>query len=51
MEGNEPLIRNRELKNYFIRGASRDLDRSYPSREWGYGRLNIQGVFDVLAGI
>ena len=37
-EGNEPLIRNRELKNYFIRGASRDLDRSYPSREWGaYG--------------
>ena len=51
VEGNEPLIRNRELKNYFIRGASRDLDRSYPSREWGYGRLNIQGVFDVLAGI
>lgn len=50
-EGNEPLIRNRELKNYFIRGASREMDRVYPSREWGYGRLDIQGVFDVLAGI
>lgn len=50
-EGNEPLIRNRELKNYFIRGADRDMDRDYPSREWGYGRLDIQGVFDVLAGI
>lgn len=37
-EGNEPLIRNRELKNYFIRGASREMDRVYPSREWGaYG--------------
>ena len=51
VEGNEPLIRNRELKNYFIRGASRDMDRNYPNREWGYGRLDIQGVFDVLAGI
>ena len=38
VEGNEPLIRNRELKNYFIRGASRDMDRNYPNREWGaYG--------------
>lgn len=50
-EGNEPLIRNRELKNYFIRGARREMDRNYPSREWGYGSLDIQGVFDVLAGI
>ena len=51
VERNEPLVRNRELKNYFIRGASRDMGRTYPSKEWGYGRLDIQGVFDVLAGI
>ena len=50
-EGNEPLIRNREIKNYFIRGARRGMDRNYPNREWGYGILDIQGVFDVLAGI
>lgn len=50
-EENEPLIRNRELKNYFIRGAVRKQDLNYPNREWGYGTLDIQGVFDVLAGI
>lgn len=51
VEGNQPLIRNRELKNYFIRGAERNRDFNYPNREWGYGTLDIQGVFDVLAGI
>lgn len=50
-EENQPLILNRELKNYFIRGARRDMSLNYPNREWGYGILDIQGVFDVLAGI
>lgn len=50
-EGNRPLILNRELKNYFIRGAKREPDESYPNREWGYGKLDIEGVFDVLAGL
>lgn len=51
IQGNDPLIRSRELKNYFIRGAKRDIEREYPNKEWGYGTLDIQGVFDVLAGI
>lgn len=50
-EGNRPYILNRELKNYFIRGAGRSMEMSYPNREWGYGTLDIRGVFDVLAGI
>lgn len=50
-EGNQPLIRNRELKNYFIRGARRDASLDYPNREWGYGILDVLGVFDVLAGL
>lgn len=50
-EGNQPLIRNRELKNYFIRGARRDVNLDYPNRDWGYGILDILGVFDVLAGL
>lgn len=37
-EGNQPLIRNRELKNYFLRGARRDTSLEYPNRDWGaYG--------------
>lgn len=50
-QGNRPLVYSRELKNYLIRGAGRTMDRNYPNREWGYGTLDIQGVFDVLAGI
>ena len=39
------------IKNYLIRGADRTEGENYPSREWGYGRLDIAGTFDVLAGI
>ena len=51
VEGNRPRVESRELKNYLIRGADRAPDISYPSREWGYGRLDIDGTFDVLAGV
>ena len=34
----------RELKSYLIRGAQRSWDLTYPNREWGYGRLNLEGV-------
>jgi hypothetical protein len=50
-EGNEPLIRNRELKNYFIRGAKRDMDRDYPNREWGYGTLDLFNVLQQIREI
>ncbi|MDR0949772.1 MAG: S8 family peptidase [Lachnospiraceae bacterium] len=42
---------SRESSNYFIRGAIRSSDISYPSREWGYGRLNMVGTFDAMAGV
>ncbi len=51
VEGNSPLLESLEVKNYFIRGASRNADLFYPNREWGYGRLNVSGTFDVLAGV
>lgn len=41
----------RELKSYLIRGASRSADLNYPSREWGYGKLDMEGVFEVLTGV
>ncbi|MEG1847348.1 MAG: S8 family peptidase [Lachnospiraceae bacterium] len=49
-EGNDPLVDSINIKNYLIRGASRSEDLTYPNRDWGYGRLNIAGVFDWLAG-
>lgn len=51
VENNNDAVSGREVKNYFIRGAARESDLFYPNREWGYGRLNIYGVFDNLVGI
>lgn len=51
VEGNDALVESRQIKNYFIRGASRSSNIIYPSREWGYGRLNMVGTFDALIGV
>ena len=40
-----------ETKSYFIRGATRDGNEAYPSEEWGYGRLNAAGVFEVISRV
>lgn len=51
VQGNNRSVATREIKNYFIRGASRSADMTYPNREWGYGRLNVVGTFDALIGV
>lgn len=51
VEGNDPYVYSRDVRNYMIRGAERDTALVYPNREWGYGKLNMEGVFEVLAGI
>lgn len=51
IEGNNPVVESREIKNYFIRGAARSYDMTYPNREWGYGRLDMMGTFDALTGV
>lgn len=51
VEGNARLAEGKEVKNYFIRGAERERYLVYPNREWGYGRMNINGTFEELAGI
>ena len=48
VEKNVPLISGLGIRGYFVQGAERDLELRYPNREWGYGRLNLQGVFDEL---
>ncbi len=51
VEGNNEVVETREIKQYLIRGAVREGDMAYPNELWGYGRLNLQQVFEVLAGI
>lgn len=50
LRGNRPFVTSLEIKNYIIRGASRTPGTAYPNREWGYGRLNLAGTFEALAG-
>lgn len=51
VEGNRKWVESREIKNYLIRGAVRVPGNAYPSREWGYGQVNIDRTFDVIAGV
>lgn len=39
-----------DVKNLLLRGAKRDENITYPSREWGYGIIDIFGVFENLRG-
>lgn len=51
VEQNDVLANTATVKNYLIRGAERSRDIVYPSREWGYGTLNLEETFRVLAGL
>ena len=50
-EQNAAYLKSKEVKNYFIRGAAREENITYPNPLWGFGRLSLEGVFDSLAGI
>ena len=48
VEQNEPYMKTNYIKNYLIRGATRDRDIIYPSPQWGYGKLNVFDSFLIL---
>ncbi len=48
IEGNEIFLYGEKLKAYLQRGASRLPDTVYPNRDFGYGRLCLQGTLDIL---
>ena len=48
MEGNDIFVNGRQLKTFLIRGADRDETLTYPNKEWGYGRLNLEQAFRVM---
>lgn len=51
IEKNDILAQSVEIRSYFIRGAVRSPDLIYPNRSWGYGRLNVEQAFEIIAGI
>lgn len=47
--GNYTSITGVDINQLLIRGASRSPTTSYPNNIWGYGQVNINGVFERLA--
>ncbi len=39
-----------DVKNLLLRGAKRDFNLTYPNREWGFGIIDVFGVFENLRG-
>jgi hypothetical protein len=50
LRGNVETLDGADIKNLLLRGAIRDSGITYPSREWGYGKLNVFGVFEAMRG-
>lgn len=49
VNGNNPYVESREVKSFLLLGATREDRLTYPNREWGYGKLNLQKSFEILA--
>ncbi len=50
-ERNAPFVSGREIRTYLTRGARERASQDYPSRQWGYGTLDMRNTFDVIAGL
>lgn len=48
VKGNDVYMSGAYIKSYLIRGANRDRDITYPSRQWGYGKLDVFNSFLIL---
>lgn len=45
---NAPYLNGTSAKNYLTRAAARDEGLTYPNPDWGYGRLDLYRVFELL---
>lgn len=45
---NMPDMNGSTIRSLMIGGASRDNGVQYPNNKWGYGRLDLYGVFEFL---
>lgn len=48
VDGNDRKMYWTEVRSYLIRGTTMRVGETYPNEQWGYGALNIKGVFDAI---
>ena len=51
VDGNDTTMYATKVKTYLIRGANKRPGDIYPNPQWGYGMLNIKGIFDNIRGL
>ncbi|WP_373689075.1 S8 family serine peptidase [Clostridium sp. YIM B02551] len=51
IHGNDPTMYSSKIKTYLVRGTEKRPGDIYPNPEWGYGMVNLKGVFDNIRGI
>lgn len=51
VNGNLPVMTGTTVKFFLTIGAVRQNTLSYPNNEWGYGKLNLYRIFEVLASL
>lgn len=48
VDENDPQMYASKLQTYLIRGARKREGDIYPNKQWGYGILDVQGIFNSL---
>ena len=48
IDGNDVTMNSVKLKTYITRGSGKREGDLYPNREWGYGIIDMQGVFNNI---
>ncbi len=48
IDGNDPTMYSVKIKTYLTRGAGKREGDVYPNREWGYGTIDMQEVFNNI---
>lgn len=51
VKGNDISMYSIKIKTYLIRGAQRRVGDIYPNPEWGYGTLDLNGVFENIRSV
>ena len=50
IDKNNVDVNAEQIISYIIRGAKQRNGDEYPNREWGYGQVNMTGIFDAIRG-
>lgn len=51
VKGNNPFINTEIIRQLMIRGVQHVADTDYPNRSWGWGALDVYGVFELMRNV